>query len=144
MKPTVGRALLSSLLVLAAACGHGPSSPSAPSFAGEWSGTTSQGTPITFTVTADLQLTALTIGYNFNGCLGSASYAPNVALLRIPTLPVPAYSVTYQSGPVGSANRALVNFFFTSASDAHGTIIFTDYPECGAGLTEAVWTATRR
>src|SRR5687767_2256068 len=75
------RRLLHSLVFCAclahAACG-GDASPSAPSpgtastLDGQWSGSTSQGRPLTFTVSKS-RVTTMSIGYSFNGCAGTAS-----------------------------------------------------------------------
>ena len=141
MLKAVTRLLIANTLLLAAACG-GPSGPTA-TIAGQWSGTTSQGTPITFTVSGDLTLTSLALGYRFNGCEGSATYAPGAALTRVPTAPTPVYSGVYESGPVGSASRTIVTFLVTSTTEAHGMVIFIDYPGCGTTPTTVTWTAAK-
>ena len=56
--------------VLASGCGDSPTSPSASSLSvGQWSGSTAQGTPISFTVSSDEVLTAIAVGYSLNSCL---------------------------------------------------------------------------
>jgi hypothetical protein len=139
----VRRLLASSVLVAAAACGSGPSRPSTASYDGQWTGTTSQGTPISFTV-SDRKLTTLTLGYTFNGCTGTVAVEPNVTLENIPTAPVPVFTADYQSGPVGTPNRLLIHFLFTSTTAANGMAIYTDYEGCGTGPVIAPWTATKR
>lgn len=138
------RMLASTLLVVTAACDNGTVEPT-PTIAGQWSGTTSQGTPFTFTVSGDSKVTALNFGYNFNGCAGSLTYTPDSLLQTIPTAPVPVYSGNYESGPVGSPNRVLVTFLVTSTTDAHGMVVFVDFAGCGTGPpATAPWTATKR
>lgn len=59
-------------LVLASACSRQllPLAGTPSLSVGDWSGTTSQGMPITFVVSPDETLTAISVGYNFNGCAG--------------------------------------------------------------------------
>jgi hypothetical protein len=137
------RFLALGVLVLAAACG-GPSRPSTVGYAGQWAGTTSQGMPIAFRVSADQTLTTLTVGYHDSGCSGTATFTPNVAITGIPTAPIPVGSAAFESGPVGLPNRVLATFLFTSSTDAHGLLIFADFEGCAASLINAPWTATKR
>jgi hypothetical protein len=130
-------------LALAAACGRGPSGPSAVSYAGEWTGATSQGTPIAFTVSSDRKLTKVSLVYNFNGCTGTSAFSADVPIVDVPTAPVPTASAIFDSGR-DAPNRTLINFLFTSGTDAHGLVILTDYAGCGAGVTSAAWTAAKR
>jgi hypothetical protein len=48
---------------------------------GEWAGTTSQGMPISFSVSPNETVTAITVGYDFNGCSGSHTFTD----LNVPT-----------------------------------------------------------
>src|SRR5690348_4859164 len=75
--------------------------PSSSSLEGQWTGTTAQGTPISFTVSSDQRVTAITVGYNFSGCSGterlsnlSLETAPNV--ICIPG-PCPASITSYRA-----------------------------------------------
>src|SRR5262245_40712976 len=137
------RMLASSLLVLSAGCGDGPSAPT-QTIAGQWSGTTSQGTPFTFMVSGDSKVTSLTFGYSFGGCTGSLAYTPDILLETIATAPVPVYTGHYESGPVGSPNRVLITFLLTSTTEAHGMVVFVDYAGCGQNPATGAWTATKR
>src|SRR5438046_1264923 len=56
-------------------CACGPTTPSSATLDGQWSGTTSQGTPITFTVSSDQKVTDITVGYSFNGCSGVQTFS---------------------------------------------------------------------
>jgi hypothetical protein len=63
------------LLTVISACDGSPAAPSSggsSGYDGQWSGTTFQGARITFTVAAQ-KVTAITVGYNFNGCSGANS-----------------------------------------------------------------------
>ena len=144
MSRIASRCLAASLIVLSSGCGNAPSRPTSGIYAGQWTGTTSQGPPISFTLSPDQTLTSLTLGYSFNGCSGSAAYAPNVTLERVPTAPTPVYSAHFESGPADAPNRTMVSFLFTSTTAANGLIVFSAYDGCGAGPTTASWMAVRR
>jgi hypothetical protein len=139
--------------VLASAC----TSPLMPSFGatslsvGEWSGTTSQGTPITFTVAPDERVTTITLGYDFNGCAGSLTFsdlsvptAPDLTCIPGPCSGVPnTYrSFGYTAGSVAGP-MTQVNGLFLPRNEAKGQAIFRNYAGCGDLITTE-WTATRR
>jgi hypothetical protein len=145
MRYRVSRYAAVCVLALSAACGGGPSGPSGPSaasYAGEWTGTTSQGTPLTFTVSPERTVTRITVGYNFEGCSGTATYATAVAIQNVPTAPVPVGSAIYDSGR-DSGNRVLISFLLTSNNDAHGVVIFSEWAGCGSTVANAPWTAAK-
>ena len=78
------------LCALLSACGN-PSGPSKRSYDGQWTGTTAQSKTVTFTISPDENVTAITIGYEFNGCSGtqtfsslSLSIAPQVQCIPAP------------------------------------------------------------
>jgi hypothetical protein len=139
--------------VVASACSSGPTSPSASSLSvGQWSGTTTQGASIAFTVSSDEVLTTIAVGYAFNGCSGTQTFAD----LSVPTAPnvtcvpgpcsgtISTYrAIAYSSGLGGTGPSTTVNGLFLPGGRAQGQISFRDYPGCGtaAGVE---WTATRR
>lgn len=135
------RFLIAIVSILLGACERGPSAPTAGGYAGEWSGTTSQGSPITFAVSTSEKLTKVTVGYSFSGCTGSSSLAPDVALERSP-VPVEVRLLDYESAPPGTPNRMLFHFLFTSSTEAHGMVTFVDFTGCGT--VNSTWTAGRR
>ncbi len=138
--------------LLASACGSGATSPSASSMsAGQWSGTTAQGASIEFTVSSDEIVKTITVGYNFNGCVGTQTFKD----LSVPTAldvvcipgpcsgPVSNYrAFSYLSGSPLRPNTSINGLFLPSAR-AQGLVSFSDFPGCGtaAGVQ---WTATRR
>src|SRR4051812_50226850 len=63
-------------------CACSPARPTPLNFAGEWTGTTSQGRPITFTVSGDLRITAVAVDFAFAGCSGAVTIPADVALLN--------------------------------------------------------------
>ena len=118
---------------------------------GEWSGTTSQGMPITLIVSPDETVTTITLGYNFNGCSGSHTFAD----LNVPTnpdvtcIPGPCSGTLesyrafgYSAGSVGSGPLTQVNGLFLPGNQAKGQTTFSDYPTCGAA-TAVEWTTRR-
>lgn len=151
---------LGSSLVIMASCTlgsacSGPTSPSTavPSLAtGQWSGTTSQGMPIVFSVSSDEKVTTITIGYSFNGCSGSQTFsgldvrtAPDVTCIPGPCSgPISSYrAFSYSSsGPIDGP-RTSVNGLFVSANRAEGQVGFFNYPGCGTA-SGVGWTATTR
>jgi len=139
--------------VLASACSTGPTSPSASSLSvGQWSGTTAQGASIAFTVSKDEAVTAIAVGYTFNGCAGTQTFAD----LNVPTAPsvtcipgpcsetISTYrAFAYSNGSRGTGPSTSINGLFLPGGRAQGEVTFRDYPGCGtaAGVE---WTATRR
>jgi hypothetical protein len=129
------------------ACGStGPTGPQGGStrYEGQWNGVTSQGRPISFTVSRDQKVTSITVGYNFNGCSGTSSF-PNLSLTIAsgpsPSSPTPGPGFGYGSGPPDGANYTQVYGMFSSYTAATGSVAFGDFSGCGnAG---AIWSATR-
>ena len=148
-------ARLPAALALAAilgACGDdGPTKPSARIQPGQWTGTTAQGRPISFTVSGDEKVTEISIGYNFNGCSGSHTF-PNLNLDTAPTvicIPGPCSSAIesyralhYASGAPGTSSTAIHGVFLQSTR-AEGQANFVDYPGCNSAIGVA-WSAVRR
>jgi hypothetical protein len=119
---------------------------------GEWSGTTSQGMPISFTVAPNETVTTITVGYNFNGCSGSQTFSD----LSVPTapnltcIPGPCSGVAesyrafgYSAGSPAGGPYTQINGLFLPGDRATGQAVFSQYPNCG--VTPPVeWSATRR
>lgn len=136
------------LCVLMSACNNSPTTPSgggSPRYDGQWSGTTSQGGPITFTVSSGQKVTAITVGYSFNGCSGVNTFSNlNLDIGNPPNPAAPSLgpSFGYGSGPPEGANYTQVLGSFTANTTATGSVIFTGYSGCGSAV--GTWTATRR
>jgi hypothetical protein len=120
--------------------------------AGEWSGTTSQGTPISFVVSPNEQVTTITLEYDFNDCAGSHTFSD----LSVPTAPdltcIPGpcsgvlnsyRSFGYSAGSVAGGPTTQINGLFLPRNEAKGQVTFRNYAGCGDVVT-AEWTATRR
>jgi hypothetical protein len=137
------------LLISSSGCGgstaNNPTTPGgdAARYDGQWKGTTSQGRPITFTVSLDQKVTAITVGYSFNACSGLNTFS-NLNL-DIGVTPNPATSLGpgfgFGSGAPDGQNYTQVYGSFSSNTTATGTVIFGDYPGCGNAI--GIWTATR-
>ena len=119
--------------------------------AGEWQGTTSQGKPIAFTVSADEKVTSITVGYAFNDCSGTREFnelkvatAPDLTCLPGPC---PRTAASYRAfgfsdGTVTGGPYTQINGVFLPRNQAKGQAIFRDYPNCGTATVQ--WAATRR
>ena len=139
-------------LLCVAVSGCGDSSPSAPSpattsFNGQWTGTTSQGQPISFTVVSD-RVTTISVGYNYSGCSGTATASnPNLEIgdlrTRVSQPPPEPYSFSGLVGPYSESDNTQITAFFSSPAErnGHGIILFVR-PACGE--TIALWSVTKR
>lgn len=132
--------------VLMSACGSSsPTVPSPPRYDGQWSGTTSQGGPITFSVSSAQKVTAITVGYNFGGCSGVNTFSNlnlDIGSPANPAAPAIGPGFGYGSGPPDAPNYTQVYGSFSSTTMATGSVIFGGYPGCGSAV--GIWTATRR
>lgn len=145
----IGCVLLIAAWMLVTACGS--TRPSSTTLEGEWTGTTTQGTPISFTVSPDQKVTAITVAYRFSGCTGTQTFA-NLSLETAPNLvcvpaPCPASltsfrAFNYSSGPREGPSTT-VNALFSTTSSAEGQVAFRDYAGCGSA-TGVGWTAVKR
>jgi hypothetical protein len=124
---------------------NNPTTPSgdAQRYDGQWKGTTSQGRPITFTVSLDQKVTAITVGYSFSSCAGLNTFSG--LNLDIGNGPNPATSLGpgfgFGSGPPDGPNYTQLYGSFSSNTTATGSMIFGSYPGCGNAA--GIWTATR-
>jgi hypothetical protein len=96
------------LCALANACST--SAPTPVGYAGQWTGTTAQGRPIAFTVSADEKVTSITVGYSFNGCSGSQTFSN----LNLDTAP----NVTCIPGPCGPGMSSYRAFNYSTLRGA--------------------------
>ena len=114
---------------LSGACG-GPASPSATNQSlaiGEWSGTTSQGMPIAFSVSQDEKVTAITVGYRFNSCSGTQTFSN----LNLPTAP----DVTCVPGPCPASVSSYRAFSFADGSRVIGEPMTKSATVCSCPAT---------
>lgn len=144
-------------VALVSACAHPLLPPALPMSgtsslsAGQWQGTTAQGVPIAFSVSREEKVTSITLGYDFNDCLGTRRFLE----LSVPTAPdvhcipgpCPRTATSYRAfshseGTPGAGPYTQVNGVFLPRGQARGQAVFSDYPQCGSATVE--WTATRR
>ena len=139
------------LCALVTGCQSNPTAPTGSSYAGEWSGTTTQGAPIAFSLSAAEKVTTIVVGHSFGGCSGSQTFAnlsldivPDVMCIPGPCAPgIASYrGFGYGTGGLGGPGTS-INALFLSNSRAEGTVNFRDYPGCGTAIGVG-WTATRR
>lgn len=143
--------LSATLCCFGSACGSSPSAPSpehspqpAVGYTGQWSGITTQGSPVSFTVSSEQTVTEITVGYNVNGCSGLKTFS-NVSLpiARGPnpdTSPGPGFGIG-SAMPDGTDYIQIVGWF-TSGATASGIVTFAEFAGCGSAGT--IWSATRR
>ena len=147
--------LLISILATIGCDGRSPASPSpvspspvAPparvSYAGEWSGTTTQGDAIAFTVSDEQKVIALTINYRFDDCAGTRSISPlslDIGYFPDPTrVGKPGFG--YAEGDIQKEIIFSVYGEFRSPDTAHGVNSFLNYMGCRFGVEG--WDARKR
>jgi hypothetical protein len=103
-----------------------PTEPGAPSYAGEWSGTTFQRQPISFTVSSAQKVTRISVGYAFSGCSGVETF-PNLDLAILPSPSMFAHGATLPDG-----RGISIQAFFLTDSLASAGVIFYGSPSCGS------------
>ena len=116
-------------------------------YTGEWTGATSQGTTITFSVSAPSIVTTITIGHSFNGCRDTQTFSDLSVGIgesgfpgRMPRPSNPGFG--FGSGSPEAPNFVQVTGQFTSSQAANGTVTFLNFEDCGN--TVALWNATRQ
>jgi hypothetical protein len=115
--------------------------PSASGYAGEWSGTTSQGQPISFSVSSDQTVTALSVGYVFSGCSG----IDRLSGLSEPIIYPASTGGLSQFGRKLADGRAInVTIAFVANQIASGAVVFCGAPSCGSTGTGGRFNASRR
>jgi|SRR5688572_14783619 len=130
------------------ACGHGNTTPTAPStmapsapgYAGEWSGTTFQGQQISFSVSADNKVTALSVGYVFSGCSGVERLSGLNETISDPT----TGGFSQFARTLADGRTISVTIVFVADQIASGGLGFYGAPSCGSTGTGGPFNASRR
>lgn len=141
------RPRVSMLLSIAAACilfsGCGAASPTSPrpvGYAGNWSGTTFQGRPISFTVSPEQQVTTISLGYQIDACSGVDTFSD----LKAPFSAGPPLAFQFAAKLPDQRQVSIQGFLMPDAS-VWGTLLVYGPPACGPSETVAgPFTATRR
>jgi hypothetical protein len=139
------------LLAGSAAC----SSPTEPAlvpagYAGEWAGTTGQGTPVTFSVSGD-QVTSFTLAFRFSfECSGTVTLpGPRAIVMQVPPGPPPYDQPGFVVGVVGTQAEnsewgvAVAGHFSPDRRSASGEFKLVQYPGCDTVMS-GTWTTQRR
>jgi hypothetical protein len=146
------RLLVLIVSILTAACGSSsPAGPSSSGYDGQWSGTTSQGTAITFTVSGQ-RVTSISFTYDFSGCVGTKQLQNvSVLILANSQSPPPASG----TGPgfiyvstLGAPDKDFVEVVASFSSNVSATG-FVAYANCQSStsvvaMNSFTWTATKR
>ena len=129
------------------------SNPTAPApvpagYAGEWTGTTQQGTPVRFSVSAGDEVTSFTLTYNLSTtCSGTLTYTDlAVPILKLePPGPPPFDQPGFSFGRTSDdrENGAAINGVFSpDRTSVSGQFVVVGYSACGPVLER--WQARRR
>jgi hypothetical protein len=145
--------LLMSLLGGSVGCNNGsvstgiaPTSSGAPTsgYAGSWSGPILSGGSVSFSVSSDQVVTAITINSSSAGCARTVTFGN----LTVPIFhgPVAVPSETgdafeYEVAGPDEDPATIIGGGFLTNGTAVGTVGFTDYPNCNNALL--VWSASR-
>ena len=147
----MGKMLFSMALIaaLSAGCSYAPMGPGALDYAGEWSGTTSQGRPISFTISSKQRITAISVAYDFSGCSGVKPFTGlDVAIRTAPAGVLPPELEQYagfnfRDGAQGAANATQVVGALKSQKSATGAASFESYGGCTNAFEGITWNATK-
>jgi len=134
--------LAAALCAFLSACGGSPTTPSPAGYEGRWSGLTADGSTITFNVSLEQKVTAITLGYTFNGCSGVKTYSNlNLTIQPYPSNPAEFPGPVFLHAALEPPTVTQVFGFFTSNTAAQGYVTFTEYAGCGDAV--GIWTATK-
>ena len=115
-------------------------------YAGEWTGTTLQGTPVQFTVAAD-SVTSFILTYNFSAdCSGTLTNTNLAVPIRKqdPPGPPPFDQPGFAFGTNNVTSASAINGHFSpDRRSAAGQFVLVKYGACGPTVL-STWSATRR
>ncbi len=137
------------LVLIATACGLlsgcGTATPTDPDpvavgYAGEWSGTTFQGRPISFTVSPEQQVTTISVGYQIDMCSGVETFSDVKGVPFADGLP--AFQFTAK---LADTRPIAIQGYLMPDASVSGTLLLYGPPSCGRSETVAgPFTARRR
>ena len=115
-----------------------------PGYEGDWTGTTMQGTPVRFSVSAD-SVASFIVTYNFSDvCAGTLTHTNISVPIRHqdPPGPPPFDQPGFAFGTNNVTNAtAISGHFLADRRTAAGQFVLVKYGECGTVL--GTWNATR-
>lgn len=134
------------LLVCPAACSS-PTEPLPPGYAGEWAGTTAQGTPVSFSVDGD-DVTSFNLVFRFSAtCSGTVTIpGPTPIVMQSPPGPPPFDQPGFAMGHAPANLEwgiALFGAFSRDRRSVSGEFKVVAYPGCDNVMT-GTWSARRR
>ncbi len=135
------RHLLASTLILSAmlwGCGGDSTGPDHFDLNGEWSGTTSQSKPISFTVTGS-GITSVTVGFRTENSFCSSEGSMTSTFSQPLSISNNSFTLSMGGGGPGSTSIS-GSGTFNSQSSASGNLQFSN--DCGSA--SATWSATKR
>jgi hypothetical protein len=122
--------------------------PTPVGYKGEWDGTTMQGTPVHFSVSASDNVTSFTLRYNFTAdCSGTLTVTDLTAPIHTldppaaPPYDQPGFGFSTRSNN-GASGTLIAGVFSSDRRSAFGQFALLDYGSCGSVFGS--WTATRR
>ena len=115
--------------------GTSPVAPGAAGYAGDWSGRTFQQQPISFTVSSEQKVTAVSVGYAFNGCSGVETLS---GLDQAVTSSFTQFGSTLSDG-----RGMMITIVFLPGGVASGGVVFYGPPSCGSTGSGGPFSATR-
>src|SRR5258706_1592897 len=112
--------------------GCGSASPTAPGsvavgYAGEWSGTTFQGRPISFTVSPALQVITISVGYQIDACSGVETFS-DVNTVPFVAAGIPAFQF---AAKLPDTRQIAIQGYVLPDASVSGTVLFYGPPSCG-------------
>jgi hypothetical protein len=127
--------LIAASCVLSSACGGSSPTNPAPApvgYEGEWSGTTFQGRSISFTVSREQQVTAISVGYQIDSCSGVETFSNVNAPFAGPPAPGFNFAATLPDKRV-----VQIQAFPRPDAVVWGFLLFYGPPSCGPSETVA-------
>jgi hypothetical protein len=129
------------------ACGSTPGpSPLPNGYAGEWTGTTAEGTPVQFSVSAADEVTAFTLAFRLSDTCAGTLTNTNLAVpihRQDPPGPPPYDQPGFAFGTnEGTRATAIGGHFSPDRRSAEGQFVLVRYGACGT--VTGKWSAQRR
>jgi hypothetical protein len=122
--------------------------PSPVGYAGEWTGTTAQGTTVHFNVSAADEVTSFTLTYNFSAaCSGKLTHTDLAARIHTlvppgpPPFDQPGFGFSTKSDD-GASGTAVAGHFSPDRRSASGQFTLVHYGACDTVV--GTWSARRR
>ena len=133
------RTRAATLLFIAASCvflsgcdDAGLTDPGPVGHVGEWSGSTFQGRPISFTVSSEQQVTTISLGYQIDSCSGVETFS-NLNAVSFGT-GVPAFQFT---AVLPDKRQVAIQAFLMPDDSVSGSLLLYGPPSCGPSETLA-------